>query len=188
MSSTRNSTALAQATTLPIQSVRALSINGVLLFTAAILLPVAAHLTGLPVRVLLPMHWPVIFAGLVYGWRGGAIVGLAAPGLSFLISGMPLPAVLPAMTLELTCYGALSGLLRQTARWSAPLATGAALVAGRLVFALAMALTLAASTGGFAAYAGSALLPGLPAAVAQIALLPLLARRWVRHEREAARG
>jgi niacin transporter len=188
MRTAQSTTTLTPTTALPIGSARALSINGILLFAAAVLLPAVAHLTGMPVRVLLPMHWPVIFAGLVYGWRGGAIVGASAPAMSFLVSGMPLPAVLPAMTLELACYGALSGVLRQAARWSAPLATTTALVAGRLVFAIVMVLTFTAGAGAFSSYAAAALLPGLPAAVAQVILLPILARRWMRHEQGSARG
>ena len=36
---------------------------------AAVALPALCHLTGAPVTVLLPMHWPVIAAGLFCGWR-----------------------------------------------------------------------------------------------------------------------
>jgi hypothetical protein len=62
------------------------------LFGAAVILPVLAHWFNAPVRYLLPMHWPVILAGLVYGWRGGALTGLLAPSVSYLVSGFPLPA------------------------------------------------------------------------------------------------
>ena len=58
----------------------------------AVLLPTIAHLTGAPV-ILLPMHGTVILAGLVYGWRGGAISGFLSPIVSFMITGMP-PGIL----------------------------------------------------------------------------------------------
>ena len=82
--------------TLPALRARAVSAQVVLLLAAAWVLPALAHWAGVPGRVWLPMHWPVIFAGLCYGWRSGALIGLAAPGASYLLSGMPPAAVLPA--------------------------------------------------------------------------------------------
>ena len=58
------------------------------LAAAAIALPAACHLLNAPVRALLPMHWPVLLAGLVFGWRGGLAVGLLVPLSSFALSGM----------------------------------------------------------------------------------------------------
>ena len=93
--------------TLPALRVRAVSAQMALLLAAAFVLPALAHAAGVPGRVWLPMHWPVIFAGLCYGWRSGALIGLAAPGVSFLLSGMPPAVVLPGMTAELAAYGML---------------------------------------------------------------------------------
>ncbi|RLB05283.1 MAG: hypothetical protein DRG50_07465, partial [Deltaproteobacteria bacterium] len=106
-----------QQPTLAFWKVRAFLFQG-LLVAAAMLLPVVAHLSGAPVRILLPMHWPVILAGLVYGWRGGALIGLVAPTVSFLFSGLPLPRILPAMTIELFTYGFFTGLFRERFRWN----------------------------------------------------------------------
>jgi uncharacterized membrane protein len=125
------------------------------------------------------MHWPVILVGLVYGWRSGAIVGLAAPGLSYLFSGMPYPAVLPAMTVELAAYGLLAGVFREGLRWNPFLATGLAIVGGRLVFLVA-AIATGATGPSALEYARAALVPGLAAALVQVLALPLVARSWVR--------
>jgi hypothetical protein len=150
-----------------------------LLVAASVFLPAAAHLAALPVRLLLPMHWPVILVGLVYGWRSGGIVGLAAPSLSYLVSGMPYPVVLPAMTAELAAYGLLAGIFREGLRWNLFLATGLAVAGGRLVFLLVAVATGASGTSA-SEYARAALAPGFAAALAQVLVLPLVARWWVR--------
>jgi niacin transporter len=160
---------------------RAVSAQVVLLVSAAFLLPAAAHAAGLPVRWLLPMHWPVMLAGLCYGWRSGAAVGLAAPGVSFLLSGHPLPAVLPSMTLELATYGALAGFGCEILRLHRVVSTLAAALGGRLVFVLTM-LATGGIVGPIAVYLQAAILPGLPAVVGQIAVLPVVAKWWVHRE------
>lgn len=183
MALTANASAPAHEPVLPLVRWRSATTLGVLLFAAAFLLPAAAHAAGLPVRLLLPMHWPVLLAGLIFGWRGGALVGLSAPGLSFALSGYPLPVVLPAMTVELATYGFVVGLLRQRLRWNPFAATAGAIVAGRAVFITVAAATGVAGDAAFSAYLRAALLPGLAAAAAQVALLPLVAGWWVRRER-----
>lgn len=165
--------------TLSASGIRALSLQAILLVAASVLLPAAAHLAGLPVRLLLPMHWPVVLVGLIYGWRSGAIVGLAAPGLSYVISGMPYPAVLPAMTVELAVYGLLAGIFREQLRWNLFLATAMAVVGGRLVFLVA-AIATGASGPSTSEYVRAALIPGFAAALAQVLVLPLVAKWWVR--------
>ncbi len=161
-------------------------VNSVIWQTAlvamAISLPSLAHLAGLPVRTLLPMHWPVILAGLVYGWRGGLLVGLASPGLSFLLSGMPYPPMIAPMTIELACYGLVAGWCREQLKWNAFLSTAVALVIGRIVF-VAFVVFAGSVSQPFAAYMAAAMLPGVFAAIAQIITLPLIAGWWVARSR-----
>jgi hypothetical protein len=154
------------------------------LIGAAVILPVLAHWFDAPVRYLLPMHWPVILAGLVYGWRGGALTGLLAPSVSYLISGFPLPAILPSMTVELLTYGFLTGLLRERTTMSPFLSVAIALVWGRLAF-VASVFTLGVAAAQYQEYLLAALTPGLAAACFQIALLPLLARWYVKQQRDS---
>ena len=145
---------------------------------AATLLPAVCHLAGAPVRVFLPMHWPVLLAGLVYGWRGGLAVGMAAPLASFALSGMPSAALLPAMGAEIAAYGLCAGLAREAFRFNAYASAAMAVLAGRAVYA-ASALASGAQFG----LVSAALVPGAVAAVLQIALLPSLAEKWVGKER-----
>lgn len=172
---------LATGLTLPALRLRSVSAQVTLLLGAAFVLPALAHLAGVPGRVWLPMHWPVLFAGLCYGWRSGALIGLAAPGVSFLLSGMPPAAALPAMTAELATYGFLAGLFRESFRRNSFLAVAAALIGGRLVF-LGIRLATGSIAGPLAEYVQAALLPGLPAALGQLVLVPLAAGGWVRRE------
>jgi len=170
--------------TLEFWRVRAFILQG-LLITTAVLLPAIAHLMGAPVRILLPMHWPIILAGLVYGWRGGALTGLLAPTISFLISGRPLPVVLPAMTIELLAYGFVTGLLRERFRWNAFASVTVAIIIGRIAFISAALLTGYVGKNYLLEYMRLALLPGIAATLGQIILLPLLGSWWVKKEKSS---
>jgi riboflavin transporter FmnP len=118
----------------------------------------------------------------VYGWRSGALIGAASPLVSYLISGMPRPAVLPSMTFELAAYGAIAGFMVQVLQRGRVEAALASVIGGRLVFLAVMVLTGAITTA-FPVYLQAAMLPVLPAAVAQVVLLPFIANAWVRWER-----
>lgn len=157
------------------------------LIGAAVILPLVAHLSGAPVRYLLPMHWPVIFAGLVYGWRGGALTGFLAPIVSYFLSGFPLPGILPSMTLELVTYGLLTGFLRERTKLSPFLSVAIALLAGRIVFIASVLFGNVVITNHLE-YFQAALLPGVVAALCQIALLPLLSKWWVKQERHTGKS
>lgn len=166
--------------TLPLSGLRAYAFQ-VSLIGAAVILPLIAHLSGAPVRYLLPMHWPVVLAGLVYGWRSGALTGFLAPIVSYFISGFPLPSILPSMTLELLTYGLIAGFLRERTALNPWLSVAIALVAGRTVFIASVLLGNVVTTNHLE-YFQAALLSGLIAGLGQIALLPILANWWVRQE------
>jgi niacin transporter len=168
--------------TLSLSGIRAYCFE-LLLISAAVILPVAAHMAGAPVRFLLPMHWPVILAGLVYGWRAGALTGLLAPIVSYALSGYPLPIILPSMTVELLTYGLATGLLREIVRLNPFIAVTIALVIGRLVFTTSVLIS--SLTTHSLAYFQASLSPGLVAALGQIAVLPFLAKWWIGQERRS---
>jgi len=155
--------------TLPLSGIGAWAAQ-VGLVAAAIVLPAIAHLAGLPVRWLLPMHWPAILAGILYGWRGGLIVGLLSPVSNYIITGYPLPPVLPAMTLEIATYGFVTGWLRERHLWNGFSATGMAALLGRAVFVATVFLTTGYQ-GAFGAYLFAALLPGFAAGVLQVGVM-----------------
>ena len=142
---------------------------------AAVVLPAVAHLSGAPVRWLLPMHWPIVLAALVYGWRGGLTVGVMAPATNYLLTGYPLLVKAFPMTFELVVYGLIIGWLREVKGWNSFAAVATGLVAGRIIF-LCIILLTGANEVPFREYLIAAMLPGLVAAVLQVGVLPMLSK------------
>ncbi len=176
MSTSQGSLTTIQPTLLAYKGINALFVQIVLL-ASAVVLPIIAHALHAPVRLLLPMHWPVLLAGIVYGWRAGAITGALAPLMSYLVSGYPLPNILPSMTMELFAYGFVAGMLRQKFNANPFLSIGVALFIGRIIFVLFVLLTNRASITEVE-YFKSALLPGIIPAIIQIVSLPFLSQ-WL---------
>jgi hypothetical protein len=145
----------------------------VFVFTAlSVLTPLAAHYFDGPTagRVFLPMHFFVLTAGLLLGWRAGLAVGILTPLISFSISGMPLLPVLPFVVIEVATYGFFAGLLRENVKniWVALIG---AMIIGRVFLWLGIALLptkLIATT-----YVTGVLQVGWPGILLQLALVPL---------------
>lgn len=89
--------------------VRSLVVSAMLL-AACVVLPLAFHSIPRAGSILLPMHVPVLLAGLTVGWKYGLIVGLLGPLLSHVFTGMPPVPVYQLMMLELGVYGLVGGL------------------------------------------------------------------------------
>lgn len=111
-----------------------------------VLLPQAFHIFGSAAgMVFLPMHIPVLMAGLFVGPMCGLAAGVVSPVLSCLLTGMPAPVKLPFMLAELVGYGFFSGLFswllekngKHGAGWIYPALVGAQ-AAGRGINALAI--------------------------------------------------
>jgi len=79
----------------------------------AVFVPWALHQFPLAGPKFLPMHFFVIIAGLLFGWRTGLMVGFLSPLMSYSITHMPPMAILSETTLELAIYGLAIGLLRE---------------------------------------------------------------------------
>ena len=154
-----------------------------LAIVAAVVLPQLFHVIGAVSGqgtmlgvAFLPMHLPRIFVGLIAGPAVGAIAGAAAPLVSFLLSGMPMLAMLPLMMVELCAYGLVAGLLRGIKLPSLAKVVIAQL-AGRVVLTAATAIAVFAfgSSKAIAATWTSDLAAGLPGLALQWALIPLAA-------------
>lgn len=154
----------------------------------AVLLPIGFHAFGLMGRVFLPMHIPVLLAGFLVGPISGLIVGLLAPVISFLLTGMPPSYAVPLMTLELAIYGLLAGLAYRKLRLNIYVSLLLAMIAGRLMFGLAlfvlgMFVKLPYTAAAFFS-AGGAVVAGLPGIAVQIVIIPIIVtalRRSVSH-------
>lgn len=76
-----------------------------------VLFPMIFHLFGaVSGQTFLPMHIPVLIAGLVTSAPCGLIVGVLSPFLSCLLTEMPSFFKMPFMCIELGVYGLTSGL------------------------------------------------------------------------------
>lgn len=144
----------------------------------AILLPVGFHATGIGGRVFLPMHIPVLLAGFLVGPFSGVVVGLLAPLISHLLTGMPPTYAVPLMSLELPIYGLVAGLAYRRLRLNIYIALIAALIFGRLVFGLGLFvlglfMNLPYSVAAFFS-TGGAIVSGMPGIVIQIVLIPII--------------
>ncbi|HEY7675466.1 MAG TPA: ECF transporter S component [Candidatus Methylomirabilis sp.] len=148
------------------------------LVVAAQALPWLVHLVHLPGPMLLPMQFAAVLAGLALGPLPGLLNGLAAPVVSFLLTGLPPAGLVPLMAVEVATYGAVAGFLAQRTAWRGAWIVLATLVAGRL--ALLPAAAMAGPALGLKAPALSfvlnAALAGWPGIALQLVALSLAAR------------
>ena len=152
--------------------------HSALYLALAILLPIGFHAMGMMGRVFLPMHLPVLLAGFLIGPASGLLVGIMAPGLSHLLTGMPPTYAVPLMSMELPIYGLIAGLCYQRLRMNIYVTLLLAMIVGRLMFALGLLvlglfMDLPYTAAAFFS-SGGAVVTGLPGIIAQIILVPLI--------------
>jgi len=83
-----------------------------MLIALCVVLPMAFHTIPRAGSILLPMHIPVLLAGLVCGWKFGLITGAVGPILSTMLTGMPpTMAIASLMSIELAVYGLVTGVM-----------------------------------------------------------------------------
>jgi uncharacterized membrane protein len=152
--------------------------HSALYLALAVLLPIGFHSFGIGGRVFLPMHLPVLLAGFLIGPYAGLVVGLLAPGLSHLLTGMPPTYAVPLMSLELPMYGLIAGLAYNRLKLNIYIALLAAMIVGRLMFGLGLFvlglfIELPYSAAAFFS-SGGALMSGLPGIIAQMVIIPII--------------
>ena len=149
-----------------------------LLIALGILIPILFHQTGVGGKIFLPMHFPVIIGGLLFGPLCGLLVGFFSPVLSFLMTGMPPFPLVLGMVPELIAYGTVSGWLHGRLKFSVWIALPVAMVSGRIALGLvwwAMFHLMDLSAPPMVFVMGG-LVTGLPGIIGQLALIPLLLR------------
>ena len=117
---------------------------GVLL-ALGVILPIIFHTIGGTAsgKTFLPMHIPVLLAGMLLGPVYGLVIGALAPVLSSFITGMPMMAILPAMVVELSIYGLVSGFVYHVCKfrkikWGSVVTLIITMIVGRLLYALSL--------------------------------------------------
>ena len=155
------------------------SITASMLIALCVVFPLAFHAVPYAGRMLLPMHIPVLLAGLVCGPLFGLIVGLAGPFLSNLFTSMPPMVLVPPMMIELGTYGLVAGLmikLIHTRRLSVDLYISllAAMLIGRIVAGIAQAVYFYGGTYAIGSWTTVYFVNSLPGLVIQLLLIPSL--------------
>lgn len=158
---------------------------------AAVALPQLLHaigaVSGLGTTLgeaFLLMHLSIFLVGFLAGPLAGTAAGLLSPLVSYLLSGMPGAAVLPFMTIELTVYGLVSGLLASS-RLHVFFKLLIAQVLGRLVRAAAVLIALYGfNTGIGASSILTGIVTGLPGILLQWVLVTLIMFR-VEHRKQS---
>ena len=138
-------------------------------------------------NMLLPMHIPVLFCGLICGWQYGAVVGFVLPLLRYVLFGMP--PIFPtgvSMSFELAGYGAVIGLnMQQLGKRNTTdsgknyvrnlyLALIGAMLAGRIVWGLVRFILARATMQPFTMemFMAGAFLTAIPGIIVQLILIP----------------
>ena len=143
-----------------------------------VIVPMAFHAIPNAGQVFLPMHIPVLLCGMLCSWPYGLACGLIGPALSSLITGMPLPAVLPGMLVECAVYGCASGVLLRYVRTGKLyadlyLSLVPAMLLGRVISGIVKALILTPGLS-LSAWATASFVTALPGIAIQLVLVPAL--------------
>ena len=149
---------------------------GALFICLGILFPyVMGHAVGVPGTILLPMHIPVLIAGLLLGPKLGLAIGILTPIASSLLTGMPpLWPMLPQMVVELGVFGLFSGLLRRKLDLPVYVSLVGAMIVGRIARGVVFTAIMLPTTAGFIVenmiYTT---LTGIPGIVIQLLFIPV---------------
>jgi len=128
----------------------------------------------------LPMHIPVLFAGIILGWKYGLLVGMITPLLRAVTIGMPpLFPVALVMAFELGTYGFLIGLVYKLLPKKIIyvfLSLILSMIGGRIVWGLAAFIIypLAGFNFNFQIFLAGAFVNAVPGIILQLILIPTL--------------
>lgn len=130
-------------------------------------------------NMMLPMHIPVLLCGVICGWQYGAALGFILPLIRYMVFGMPVlfPTGI-AMAFEMLTYGLVIGLVYSLSRWKCIVslyrALVSAMIAGRVVWAVAQMILLGVSGGAFTMkmFLAGAFFNAVPGIIIQLVLIP----------------
>ena len=129
---------------------------------------------------LCPMHLPVLLCGFICGPVWGVVVGAIVPILRSCTLVVPVfyPNAL-CMAFELAAYGAMAGVMHKLLPRKKPFIYCSLLIsmiAGRIVWGIAMFVCLAVGGGSFtfAAFIAGALTNAIPGIIVQIVIVPII--------------
>ncbi len=137
-------------------------------------------------RVLSPMHFTVIIAGMMLGWKYGLITGILTPLISAIFGMPPFFPTGICMALECGMYGLVAGLLSSKLKIMKDekfnfvnifIVLLISMIAGRIVGGLFNAIYLGIkpdATYSFKAFLNAYVIVQLPSIVLQFILIPMI--------------
>lgn len=150
-----------------------------MMIAAGVLLPIILHMVSGNAlgTILLPMHLPVLIAGLLLGPFYGIICAIVTPLISFMVSGMPPVVILPYMIIELSVYALIAGILYHKTR-KVFISLICAQIGGRIVYAFLLFLTAQLMSWNVPAAMSvyTSFVTGIPGIVIQLLIIPVLVR------------
>ncbi len=152
-------------------------LTGGLFLALALVLPVLFHAVGLG-SSFLPMFFPLLAAGFLTALPVAVGIGVTAPLVSALLTGMPpfFPPIVFIMMAEGAVLGALPALLYRRLNLNPWLTASITVLADRLVLLVSVLLLsrLLELPGGM--LTAAALIKGLPGAVLLVVVIPPLVK------------
>ncbi|MGL5260484.1 MAG: ECF transporter S component [Lachnospiraceae bacterium] len=157
---------------------RDIAISG-LFIAIGIILPFFTGNIPLIGNMLLPMHIPVLFCGLICGWKYGTFVGAILPIVRYFLFGMPILFPIGiAMAFEMATYGFIIGIIYFKRKKIVHIYYSliSAMVLGRVVWGIVMYMLLKISGGSFTmdAFVAGAFLNAIPGIIIQLILIPMI--------------
>lgn len=150
-----------------------------LFLALCIVLPISLHSIPQAGILFSPMHIPVLLCGLICGPYYGLLCGILGPILSSALTGMPVPAKLPGMIIELAIYGLISGLILTTLKKGNQLlqlyiSLLVAMLLGRAVAGVTQAFIFVGTSYTWEAWATSYFVTSFPGILIQLTLIPIV--------------
>jgi len=149
-----------------------------LFLALAVMFPIAFHGVGVG-SIFLPMFWPIAAAAFFLNAPAAILVGVLAPLLSSLMTGMPAisPPILHAVMLELLALSSVTVTVYQKTSWGLfwPLLIGlffSRIVLFLFVAAIAPLFALPATV-----FSTAFVLKGIPGIIAIMAIVPIVVGR-----------
>lgn len=150
-----------------------------LLIALGYVLPIIFHTFSMGGPAFLPMHIPVLIAGLLLSPKIVLLVGVITPILSSLLTGMPpIYPMLPIMIVELATYGVIAAVCFRKYDLGYYKSLIIAMLAGRITAGLVVAV-LAIGFGlpmSPIPYVIGAIVTGLPGIAIQLVIVPAFAK------------
>jgi riboflavin transporter FmnP len=157
---------------------RELTLAGMFL-ALGIIIPIIFHFANIGGVIFLPMHIPVLLAAFYINPFYAMIVGILAPLLSSIFTGMPpIYPIAIIMCFELGIYGLVTSVVYKKYNLIVSLVTG--MVSGRLVAGFAVFI-LQSSFGlrmNPMLYLKGAVITGIPGIIIQLLIIPIIVKKF----------